>query len=395
MDQPFHFSLYLKRLGRKWKLILLPPILALLIAILFSLLMPVTYTATSIMVAPKPQLVWRWDNKVYDVVDLRFDWRSEVMPLVKTPKTAELALEQVGDQLSREYTPQDVLDATSVKAGAGSTFTIRVKASDPNDAALLANAMAQALPEVIADIYAGSIDAFAQAKAEVDQKYSEWDDRWRAFRAQYGIGLGFTGDITGVGEDQLFGNQAAIKQELTIKSSEVADLSVFLDKVTLALSGLKEGSGEASHMALLDSPMLTRYGLTFEELQALSPDALQAALEALQAQVQADLDAANADLLTLQDQVATIITERENIQRTRNVWYDSVKALENKMVELNVKRIVEGQRVHQVGEAQPPAHPSQPNWPLNLTLAVVAGLLGGFFLAVLAVYFEGDDPGRD
>lgn len=390
MDHPFHFSLYLKRLGRRWKLILLPPIAALLIAILFSWLTPVTYTSTAIMVAPKPQLVWRWDNKVYDVVDIRFDWRSEVMPLVKTPKVAELALAQVGGQLSRAYTPEEVMNATSVKSGAGSTFTIRVKASDPRDAALLANAMAQALPQAVADIYAGSADAFAQAKEDVEQQFNDWDERWRRFRAQYGIGLGFTGDITGVGEDQLVGNQAAIKQELTIKSSEVAALRSFLDKINLALTGLEHGGKANAHLALLDESMLARYGQPLETLQELPPDALKATLTSLQAQAQADFDAANQDLLALQDRVATILTEREHIQRTRGVWYESVKAMENKMAELEVKRIVEGQRVHQVGEAQVPDKPSQPNWPLNLALAATAGLLGGFFLAVMAVYFEGE-----
>lgn len=390
MDQSFRFSLYLKRLGRRWKLILLPPIAALLVAILFSWLTPVTYTSTAIMVAPKPQLVWRWDNKVYDVVDIRFDWRSEVMPLVKTPKVAELALAQVGDQLSRAYTPEEVLNATSVKSGAGSTFTIRVKASDPRDAALLANALAQALPQAVADIYAGSVDAFAQAKEDVERQFDDWDEQWRRFRAQYGIGLGFTGDITGVGEDQLVGNQAAIKQELTIKSSEAAALRAFLDKINLALTGLEQGGKANAHLVLLDDAMLARYGLTLDALQELAPDALKATLTSLQAQAQADFDAANQDLLALQDRVATILTEREHIQRTRGVWYESVKAMENKMVELEVKRIVEGQRVHQVGEAQVPDKPSQPNWPLNLALAAAAGLLGGFFLAVLAVYFEGE-----
>ena len=64
--------------------------------------------------------------------------------------------------------------------------------------------------------------------------------------------------------------------------------------------------------------------------------------------------------------------------------------MENKQVEMEVKRIVEGQRVHQVDEAQVPARPSQPNWLRNLTLALIAGLLGGLFLAVIAIYLGGD-----
>jgi capsular polysaccharide biosynthesis protein len=389
MDQPFRLSLYLRRLGRHWKLIIIPAIIALLVAVLFSFLTPTRYTARTTMIAPKPQLVWRWENKVYDIVDLRFDWRAEVMPLVKTQKVAELALAQAGDQLSQSYTPQEVMAATSVKPGAGTLFTISVKAEDAHDAMLLANAVAGALPIVIADIYAGEQDAFAEAEADVKKSFADWDEQWRAFRAQYGIGLNFTGDITGVGEDKLYGNQSAIKQELTIKSSDVANLTIFLNKIMIVLTAIDQND-ENIHLAILDTPDLARYGLDFETLQGLSPRILQETLETLRPQVQADVDTMTADLLALQESVANILQERENIQRTRNIWYDSVKTMENKQVEMEVKRIVEGQRVHQVDEAQVPARPSQPNWLRNLTLALIAGLLGGLFLAVIAIYLGGD-----
>ena len=393
MDQPFRFSLYLRRLGRHWKLILIPAIIALLAAILFSFLTPVRYTATTTMIAPKPQLVWRWDNKVYDIVDIRFDWRAEVMPLVKTQKVAERALSLVEGQLSRDYSPHELIAATTVKPGAGTLFTISVKAPDPHDAALLANALAASLPDAVADIYAGSQDAFADAEADIRQSYDEWDEKWRAFRAQYGIGLGFTGDLTTAEGEQLYGNQSAIKQELTLKSSDVANLTVFLDKVTAALAAIEQGE-ENTHLAMLDTPELARYGLDFITLQELSPAELADTLKTLQTQVQSDLDALNAELLALQDNVATLLQERDNIQRTRNIWYDSVKALEAKQIELEVKRIVEGQRVHQVDQALPPTHPSQPNWLLNLALALTAGLLGGLFLAVIAVYLGGENDSQ-
>ena len=130
MDQPFRLSLYFKRLARHWKLIVIPALIAVLAAILFSFITPVRYTATTTLIAPKPQQVWRWSNKVYDIVNLRFDWREEVMPLVKTEKVAEQALSTVGGQLSRAYTPQELIDATSVKPGAGTLFSISVKAPD-------------------------------------------------------------------------------------------------------------------------------------------------------------------------------------------------------------------------------------------------------------------------
>ncbi len=385
MDQPFRLSLYLRRLGQHWRLIVIPAIIALLAAILFSFLTPVRYTARATLIAPKPQLVWRWDNKVYDIVDLRFDWRAEVMPLVKTQKVASLALEQVQAELSRTYTPQEIVAATTVKPAGGTLFTVSVKSDNARDAALLANAIATALPTAIADIYAGDQTAFSHAADDVRRSYNEWEEKWRAFRAQYGIGLGFTGDLTSAGDDHLYGNQSAIKQELTIKSSDVANLTVFLDKITIVLTAIEQND-EDVHLAILDTPALARYGLDFATLRDMPPDELKTTLESLRTQVQSDVNTITADLLSLQKKVAEIVQNREDIQRTYTVWYDSVKTLENKQVELQVKRIVEGQRVHQVDEAQVPARPSQPNWLLNLALALMAGLLGGLFLAVIAIY---------
>jgi len=390
MDHPFRISYYLRQLARRWKLILAPAIIALLAAVAFSFITPTRYTAHTTLIAPKPQLVWRWENKVYDIVNLRFDWRAEVIPLVKTQKVADAALTQAADQLSRTYSAAELMAATSVKEETGSLFSINVKLSNAEDAAHLANALALALPAAIADIYAGDQDAFAQAQAYAQQNFDAVDDQWRAFRAKNGIGLGFTGDLTSTGDETLYGNQSAIKQELTIRGSDVANSTLFLDKLSTVLAAL-EANEPNTHLALLDSSILARYGLNFEQLRQLSRPALQQTLQTLQQQLQSDVAVANADLLTLQDNVAQLLQQRDNLLRSRGVWYDSLKALQNKQIELETKRIVEGQRVQQVDAAQIPTRPSQPNWPLNLGLALIAGLLGGLLLAVIATYLGGED----
>ena len=183
MDHPFKISTYLRQLAKRRKLILIPPLAALLVALALSALMPVRYTARTTLIAPKPQLVWEWDERVHDVVNLRFDWRAEVMPLVETQKVADAALEQVVGQLSQDYTPQEIMAATSVKAGTGSLFTISVKLANAKDAALIANALAQALPAAIADIYTGDQSSFAEAQTYAQNNYEALDEDWRAWRA--------------------------------------------------------------------------------------------------------------------------------------------------------------------------------------------------------------------
>jgi len=393
MDQHFRFSLYLRRLGQQWKLILIPTVIALLVAILFSFLMPVRYTASTTMIAPNPQLIWRWTNKVTDRVDFRFDWRAEVMSLVKTEKVATLALDEMGGELSHTYTPQEVINATSVKPGAGSLFTISVELSDPNDAALLANALASALSTVVGDVYTGNQEAFNDALGDVRESYEEWDEKWRAFRSKYGLDLGFTGNIAGIGNEKLYGHQSAIMQELTVLSSEVGNFKAFEERIALVLAALDQNQPDI-HLALLDSPYLGNYGLVFDDLLKLSPEELKSVLVQLQTQVHADVEVLNTRLLALQDEVARLRQEDENILLNRDVWQDSVKSLENKQIEFDVKRVVEGQRVQQVDSAAPPARPSQPKWLQNLALALAVGLLGGLFLAVVAVYLGGEDNSK-
>ena len=82
--------------------------------------------------------------------------------------------------------------------------------------------------------------------------------------------------------------------------------------------------------------------------------------------------------------------EWENILRVRGVWLESVTALERRGVELQMKRLIEGDRVRVVDEASAPSSPSQPNWLFNIGLALAAGLLLGLLLAVISVYWRGD-----
>ncbi|MDW8270417.1 MAG: hypothetical protein RMN24_14755, partial [Anaerolineae bacterium] len=58
------------------------------------------------------------------------------------------------------------------------------------------------------------------------------------------------------------------------------------------------------------------------------------------------------------------------------------------------KRIIEGDRVKLVDAATLPQRPARPNWPLYLGLAGMAGLLFGLLLAVIAVYWRGDEAVR-
>lgn len=390
MDQPFQPNLYFHMLRRRWPLIAIPTIVALLVAIILSALTPVRYTATATLLAPKQQLVWRWDNRVYDVVDLRFDWRAEVMPLLMTENLTRRALDKVGDQLDVPLTPDKLLAATKTKQGNGSLFTLSVRAASAHDAALLANAMAQALPEAVADYYGGKQDQYDQALAQVETQFQQLDQQLLDFRGRTGISLGFNGEITARGDDELFGAHSAIKQELTLKNSYRAALQAAIDRIDLVLENA-ETSGTLN-ITLLDIPELKIYGYDYPTLQTLldqqGQEALIKTLRRLREHINTDKMQLDQSAIATQYETAQQLQQMDTILRDRGVWQESLVSLKRKQVELQMKRVIEGARVKIVDTASVPATPSQPKWLFNLFVAGLSGFLGGLLLAVAAVYLR-------
>ena len=351
------------------------------------------YTATSTLLAPNPQLVWKWDYKISDVVNLRFDWRAEVTPLITTEAVAQRALDQVQDELSEPMDAATLIASTDVRLGSGSLFYISVKANQPQDAALLANALGLSLPETVADLYAGNIDLYHEAMLVAESSYDEAEERLQQFRGATGMALGFGGAVATSGDDAVYGAQSAIKQELMLKNSLRSALQTDLDLLDMVLLAA-EADPTQIKIALLDIPTLGRYGLDFDQIQTLAATdtaVLIAALQTARADMAENLSVLIDDALALQKKHAQYSRDLDNLYRSRGIWTESVSALERKQIELQMKRIIEGERVQIIDKAQTSQQPSQPNWPLNLGLAFAAGLLGGLLLAVLATYFGASD----
>lgn len=391
MDQPFSLSRYFRLLISRWPLIILPAAVAVIVAAVLGMLTPVRYTATATLIAPSPQITWRWENKIYDIADPRFDWRSEVIALLGTKSIYTRALSKVTDKLETPVTAEALQSATNATRGAGSLLLIKVKAASPGDAILLADAVSEAVPESVAELYGGDVKATQKALGAAKAEYNKWDDQLLQFRGRTGIGIGGGGDLTSSRGDELYGSQSTIKQELTIKNSDRAALQNAIDRIDLVLAQLQESPSSTS-VALLDLPELETYGLDYIDLNRLAgvdQEALKADLEELQQQMSTDLNALAENTVERQFVESRNTQEWENILRVRGVWLESVTALERRAVELQMKRLIEGDRVRIVDTAAAPSSPSQPNWLFNIGLAVAAGLLLGLLLAIISIYWRG------
>lgn len=388
MDQPFTPHTYSRLLARRWPLIVIPAVIAVIVAAVLSLLTAVQYTAKAVLISPNEQLAWKWENKLSDVVDARFDWRAEITTLLTTNDLAERALAKVKDHLVHPMDAPQLLAALRVKYGAGSLFDLFVTADDPNDAAVLANALAAALPEAVADFYGGDLASNQKALDAALVEYNKLDKDLLDFRSRTGMGIGLGGDLSSGRGDELFGAQSALKQELTIKNSTRASLKNAIDRVDMVL---QTADGATPAVTLLDVPELVTYGVSYEEIRKLAESDTQtfkSLLGTLRTQMAADLETLTENALARQQVESGNQQELDNLLRIRGVWLESVAALERRKVELEMKPIIEGSRVHVVDPATPPARPSQPRWFFNLGVALVGGLLFGLFLAVASIYLD-------
>lgn len=390
MDQPFSLSRYLRLLLSRWPLIVLPMAVAVIVAAVLGILTPVRYTATATLIAPSPQITWRWENRIYDIADPRFDWRNEVLALFSTKQIYQRALNKVEGKLETSIDADALRSATTTGRGAGSLLTVSVKAASPADAILLANALSASAPESVAELYSGDAKANQKALDAAKTEFKTWDDQLLQFRGRTGIGTGSSGDLASGRGDELFGAQSTIKQELTIKNSDRAALQNAIDRIDLVLAQLEESSPSNS-IALLDLPELETYGLDYAGLRSLASDdqeTLKNELVKLKQQMATDLTALAANTVERQFVESRLTQEWENILRVRGVWLESVTALERRAVELQMKRLIEGDRVRIIDQASASSSPSQPNWLFNIGLALVAGLLLGLLLAVISIYWR-------
>ena len=302
MDKPFTLSTYARLLWRRWPLIIAPILVALAVVVAFNLLTPRRYTSTVTLGAPSPVQAYRWEGRLYDLVDTRYDWRTEFLPLLTTRKLARLALTKVAGKLNQPIDAETLSESTKARTDEGTLFTVSVSAANPEDAVLLANAVAAALPDALADLYAGDIPIYQKALDSALTEQQVWDEKLAELRGATGLGFGFGSDLESRGDNELFGAHNDFLQEMVLNNSHRAALRTAIDRIDLVVKASESPTGTLS-ISLLNMPELKTYGLDYETLQrqaAENPSGLLVDLRNVRQRIAADL--AQLDAHTIERQ---------------------------------------------------------------------------------------------
>ena len=118
-----------KALRRRWWVVAIFVVAALVAAFVISAIQPKHYEAVATLTATAPRLQWRFDSGIQPIIDTRRDYQREALAISKSNDIAQQAakLLDASAQLSG-ITPEAVLSAISVRTGDSNTLLVTATA---------------------------------------------------------------------------------------------------------------------------------------------------------------------------------------------------------------------------------------------------------------------------
>jgi uncharacterized protein involved in exopolysaccharide biosynthesis len=381
MEFELNAQYYLDVVLRQWKVVLVVFIVATLAALAVSFIQEPVYEATVSMMeqafdyvdVPRLSLVDRTVIKLYPT-------------LARSEAVESRVIEALGPSLSAaEKAPGTLMSMVSIREDRDNPalFRIRVQASDPGKARLIANTWAEQYIEEL-----GSFQLMWKSELEtVQQNLESAEAALTEFRQETGLGL-----VEEPGGDQahaILGARGVLlaKQfELLAEHQQAQDnLRLVLESAQLARD--TGGSIDDLPLQLLNNPVISERG-RFSTESATLDDAIQL-LQAEESAISSTIDQLQAEVTKLQMELGEDQLERDRLTRDRDLAESAFKALSYEVQEGSIFRANTQILSRAVG-----ARLLGPDRKLNVILGAAVGLAGGI-AAAFAIHYLQDARKRD
>jgi uncharacterized protein involved in exopolysaccharide biosynthesis len=381
MEFELNAQYYLDVVLRQWKVVLVVFIVATLAALAVSFIQEPVYEATVSMMeqafdyvdVPRLSLVDRTVIKLYPT-------------LARSEAVESRVIEALGPSLSAaEKAPGTLMSMVSIREDRDNPalFRIRVQASDPGKARLIANTWAEQYIEEL-----GSFQLMWKSELEtVQQNLESAEAALTEFRQETGLGL-----VEEPGGDQahaILGARGVLlaKQfELLAEHQQAQDnLRLVLESAQLARD--TGGSIDDLPLQLLNNPVISERG-RFSTESATLDDAIQL-LQAEESAISSTIDQLQAEVKKLQMELGEDQLERDRLTRDRDLAESAFKALSYEVQEGSIFRANTQILSRAVG-----ARLLGPDRKLNVILGAAVGLAGGI-AAAFAIHYLQDARKRD
>ena len=397
MDEELDLRAFFLTIARRWKLIAIITLVAVVAGALAAFLWPPEYQATATVAVTKPRYVLDFDERLRSLASM-----SGNLPLgvIATNAYTQLATnEELKDSVRKELgwdiTLEGLTDAIKIKADSG-VIQFTGKGSSPEKAALLANTWARLYAEQLNGLFSSVNSNVTALKSEAESasgallqaeqalgdfqarsQITSLERQLEALSTNLSGRLALSDRLGMLMQDARVLRARVMSLETTAPTAASQFQMLVMETVAVSpqftLPAQLQFNVESGALSSMSAAELTQYLETFAK-----------GLEQRQQETVQEAQKLPAQISATQKQLELQRNEYDRLLLARDVARDTHETISRKLDEERLRGALEEPEVKVAGQA---ALPSEPTWPkpaLIIALALAGGLIAGLLAALIA-----------
>ena len=385
MEDEIDLREYLHVLIRHWKLIVSITLIAVIAAVLVGFLAPPTYEAKAsvLITETRAQIVFEPKYRTFSSVEQE-ELKQALVALVKSNSVAASVVEKLGDALGpAEQNVIRIQKKVDVKT-VGDLIEISVKSGDPEKAADIANAWAEAYVDYINGLYTGTSQSPDELKTQADDAKKGYEEKQRAW------------------ESFVSNNRLDELQRLIEDKELLVDVKYLREQIAAGISTPASAAANSLAIILLQAKAFIKLPAELQvsldtlpgldasiEGQLRDIDALISTLESRTGEKRGQsVDELQKEILQLKGEHAQESARERELKRSRDVAWETYTTLDNKAIELEVASQAQDVAVRVAVAATVPelttARPDITSVGIALVLGLIISVFAAFGLEYLS-----------
>lgn len=385
MEDEIDLREYLHVLIRHWKLIVSITLIAVIAAVLVGFLAPPTYEAKAsvLITETRAQIVFEPKYRTFSSVEQE-ELKQALVALVKSNSVAASVVEKLGDALGpAEQNVIRIQKKVDVKT-VGDLIEISVKSGDPEKAADIANAWAEAYVDYINGLYTGTSQSPDELRTQADDAKKGYEEKQRAW------------------ESFVSNNRLDELQRLIEDKELLVDVKYLREQIAAGISTPASAAANSLAIILLQAKAFIKLPAELQvsldtlpgldasiEGQLRDIDALISTLESRTGEKRGQsVDELQKEILQLKGEYQQESARERELKRSRDVAWETYTTLDNKAIELEVASQAQDVAVRVAVAATVPelttARPDITSVGIALVLGLIISVFAAFGLEYLS-----------
>ena len=385
MEDEIDLREYLHVLIRHWKLIVSITLIAVIAAVLVGFLAPLTYEAKAsvLITETRAQIVFEPKYQTFSSVK-QAELKQALVALVKSNSVAASVVEKLGDVLGpAEQNVIRIQNKVGVKTE-GDLIEISVKSGDPEKAADIANAWAEAYVDYINRLYTGTSQSPDELRTQADDAKKGYEEKQRAW------------------ESFVSNNRLDELQRLIGDKKLLVDVKYLREQIAAGISTPASAAANSLAIILLQAKAFIKLPAELQvsldtlpgldasiEGQLRDIDALISTLESRTGEKRGQsVDELQKEILQLKGEHVQESARERELKRSRDVAWETYTTLDNKAIELEVASQAQDVAVRVAVAATVPelttARPDITSVGIALVLGLIISVFAAFGLEYLS-----------